>query len=221
MWEYLSQERGLTSETIQTQKIGYATGKGLLSYLYEQNCTLEQAIEAGVVYDATHEYFAGHIVFPHWVNGRVVYLSARDWPEKSHKKLPRKRVSVNHLYLEDTLQGKEVILAEGKTDTLTLRQAGFNACGILGVTGFKLEWVERFNQVETAYLAFDGDGPGKQASVKLAKLFGEKAKVVQFPEASGNGSGIKDWNELFVKACKGNVEAFRKSHGSKEYDTSA
>lgn len=206
--EYLTKERGLTEEIIEGQKIGFSIGQGLLEYLQGKGYTPEQAAQAGVITEGGKEFLKGHIVFPHWLDGQVVYLSGRGWPEKSHRKLPGKRVPLKHLYLEDALKGKEVIIAEGEIDTLTLAQAGFPACGILGTTGFKQEWVERFNQVETVYLALDGDEAGRQAQVKLAKAFGGKAKVVQFPESS-NGSGVKDWNELLVKGYKGNTLAFK------------
>jgi len=44
---------------------------------------------------------------------------------------------LNHLFFEQVLREKKVIITEGETDTYTLRQAGFKSCGILGTNSFK------------------------------------------------------------------------------------
>lgn len=179
--EYLMQERGLTGETIERNKIGYApTSPVLLRFLEQQGYTKSQAVEAGILYEDGREYFSGCTIFPNWHYGKVVYITGRGWPEKSHKKPLKDKLPLKHLFWEQALREKEVIIAEGETDTYTLRQAGFNACGIFGTGGFQEEWTRKFSRVETVYIALDGDEAGRQATLKLAELFKSKAQNKAF-----------------------------------------
>jgi len=212
--DYLMIERCLTEETINLYKIGYApareigkSGSGLLNFLKERGYIRRQAIKAGVLYKDGHEYFAGNIIFPNWKLGRVVYIIGRGFPDRSLKNL---HAPINHLFLEGKLTGKEVIIIEGPPDTYTLRQAGFNAIGILGTSGFKKEWIKKFKKLDTVYIALDNDESGIKTSFKLGEWLGEKARIVPFPDFSGtNEKKAKDWNELLFMKYKGDIQSFR------------
>lgn len=213
--DYLIIKRCLTEETINRYKIGYAPAReignssGLLSFLKERGYTKRQAIIAGVLCKDGRECFAGNIIFPNWKLGRVVYIIGQGFPDRSLKNLPNVNVPMNHLFLEEKLTGKEGIIPEGPPDTYTLRQAGFNAIGILGVSGFKDEWAQKFKKLDTVYIALY-DESGIKASIKLGKLLGEKARIVPFPDFyDKNGKKTKDWNELFCIKYKGNIQSFR------------
>ena len=215
--DYLIIERCLTEETINLYKIGYAPdreiGKSdsrLLNFLKERGYTKRQAIKAGVVYKDGREYFAGNIIFPNWHYGKVVNLIGRGFPNKTYKNLPKEKAPIIHLFLERKLSGQKVIITEGPPDTYTLRQAGFNAIGILGTSGFKKEWIQKFKKLDTVYIALDGDRPGIEASPKIVEMLGDKARIVTFPDfIDKSGKKAKDWNDLFVMKYKGNINEFR------------
>ncbi|TET45424.1 toprim domain-containing protein [candidate division TA06 bacterium] len=214
--EYLTNCRGLTCSTIDENLIGYAppsaSESGLLSFLRRQDFTTRQAVEAGVLREDSSEYFLGLVTFPNLCNGKVVYLTGRGYPEKSHRKPLKDRIPMNHLFNEDAVRHKEVVIVEGEIDTLILRQAGYNVCGILGTTSFKDTWVGKFETVEKVFIALDGDDAGKRATFRLGELLQDKARIVRFPSpAKSDGAKIKDWNELFMIAYQGNIELFKKA----------
>jgi DNA primase catalytic core len=219
--KHLNEERGFADELISRQQIGYALDSGagnhgepnLLFFLKEQGYTKSQAVEAGVLHENGREYFAGCIIFPHRLNGRVVYITGRGYPEKSHKKLLKDKVPLKHLFLESALRESVAIITEGETDTYTLIQAGFNACGILGVGGFGDELVGKCKNVETVYISLDGDSAGVNAALKIGELLGSKTRIVAFPEVTDpSGNRIKDWNELFVKEYHSDVKALAEAY---------
>ena len=219
--DYLMKKRGLTGNTIVLNKIGYAPTSELpksrtselLNFLKKQGYTKSQAIKAGILYENGREYFSGCIIFPNWHYGKVVYITGRGWPEKSHKKPLKDKLPLKHLFLEQALREKEVVIAEGETDTYTLGQAGFNTCGILGTGGFKDEWTRKFGRVETVYISLDGDKAGREATLKLAELLKSKARIVLFPEfAKPDGEKVKDWNELFTVKYGGDIQSFQNDY---------
>ena len=181
--------RGLTEETIKAYRIGFCNGQS--KYSLPQ----EDLLSAGLIYEDGRNYFEGFITFPHMLYGRVVYISGRGYPEKKHKKLEKDRVPLTHLYNEQVLSQKEVILAEGEIDTLTLLQHGFNACGVLGAGSFKEEWVDKFKNCETVYLSFDADEAGEKGNLRIAEFLGSKAKLVFLPDG-------EDANDFFKHSTK-------------------
>jgi hypothetical protein len=66
--------------------------------------------------------------------------------------------------------GKSIFLCEGATDTLTLTQADYLACGIVGTQGFKPDWATHFAGL-SVFLAFDPDQSGREAAQKVAGVF--------------------------------------------------
>lgn len=181
--------RGLTEETIKTYRIGFCNGQA------KYNSAQEILLNAGLIYESGRNYFEDYITFPHLLYGRVVYISGRGYPEKKHKKLEAEKVPLTYLYNEQVLSQKEVILAEGEIDTLTLLQHGFNACGVLGSNSFKDEWVDKFKNCETVYLSFDADESGEKGNLRIARLLGLKARLVFLPEG-------EDVNDFFKHASK-------------------
>lgn len=186
--DYLK-NRGLTQETITSYRIGFCNGQA------KYNSAQEILLNAGLIYEGGRNYFEGYITFPHLLYGRVVYMSGRGYSEKKHKKLEAEKVPLTHLYNEQALSQKEVILAEGEIDTLTLLQHGFNACGVLGSNSFKNDWVDKFKNCETVYLSFDADEAGVKGNLKIAEFLGPKARLVSLPEG-------EDVNDFFKHATK-------------------
>lgn len=181
--------RGLTEETIKAYRIGFCNGQS------KYRLPHEVLLNAGLIYENGRNYFEGFITFPHILYGRVVYISGRGYPEKKHKKLETDKVQLAHLYNEQVLSQKEVILAEGEIDTLTLLQHGFNACGVLGAGSFKDEWVNKFKNCETVYLSLDGDEAGIKGSLRIGNQISEKARIVCLPA----GMDINDYFNSYTK----------------------
>lgn len=143
LYAYISKKWGITQETVDKLKIGYATkGRDLTD--------LDKAIlkKSGLVYVnggmTGGEVFTGRIIFPYWKNGKVVYLIGRETEEtpeserekgmKYKKMLVHKEGqeyishSVQNLYFygEDSLRGSDYcIITEGVADCITMWQAGF------------------------------------------------------------------------------------------------
>jgi len=186
--EYLK-NRGLTDETIDKAKIGYCDGKS--KFTMDKGCL----INAGLIYENGCEYFQGFITFPHLYHGRVVYMSGRGYPEKKHKKLEKEKVALTYLYNQEALREEMVLMGEGEIDTLTLLQNGFNACGVLGAGSFQEEWIDKFRNCETVYLCLDADEAGREGSLRIAELFGEKAKIVNLPDGLDVNDYFKDYSK--------------------------
>ena len=185
--------RGIEGETINRYGIGFCDGN--TQFTVEK----ERLLKAGLIFESDREYFEGFITFPHWHHGRVVYISGRGYSDKKHRKLEKDKVSLSYLYNEEAVREKEVIICEGEIDTLTLLQNGFNACGVLGASSFKEEWVDKFKHCQTVYLSFDGDEAGTKANCKIAELLGPKARLVSLPDG-------QDINDLFKDKTKENYQ---------------
>jgi DNA primase catalytic core len=214
---YLTKDRGLGADTIVRFQIGYANG-GLRNHLiarcrYQEDLCLKSGFLKMEADGQVRDYFYHEIIFPNWHCGRVAYVTGRGYPRKSHKKPRAEEFPLEHLFCEHALREKAVILTEGEIDTYTLIQAGFNACGILGVTSFKEGWVSKFKNADTIYISLDGDDAGREAALRLGEMFGERARIVPFPDApTPNGERIKDWNELFVTRHRCNVDSFSQEY---------
>ena len=205
--EYLH-KRGLKDETIDLFKIGYARG-GLLDHLTQtKNFPIETCLRSGVIRKTNggkaRDYFINRIVFPNIRKARVVHFSSRslgnDQPKYLH--LPG---AIHHFYNETALQSPEVILTEGILDCLPAVQAGFNCSALYGTSTFKEDHLPRLSRAETIYLCLDGDKAGRVASLKIAGLLGEKARLVELPEDTDLGDYLlthsrEDLQELLSSA---------------------
>ena len=79
-YDYINEKWGITKETVDKFKIGYATTCRDLKEL--DKTTLQKS---GLVYVnggmSGGEVFTGRIIFPYWKNGKVVYLIGRETEE--------------------------------------------------------------------------------------------------------------------------------------------
>lgn len=135
------------------------------------------------------------LLFPFWLTSDErrypVYLQGRDVNATDKRyRFDNPSGSVPCPYNFDAVlsarkRGKPVMICEGATDTLSLYQAGFLACGIVGTQGFKPEWVKHFDDLEV-FLATDPDEPGQEAARKIAGIFvsqGRRSpKVIHLPQ---------------------------------------
>lgn len=113
--------------------------------------------------------------------------------------------------------GKRLVITEGEIDCLTISQSFGNKWPVVsipsGINSAKkaltdnLEWVESYQEI---VLAFDDDGPGREAVEECANLFSVgKVKVMTY-------AGYKDANDLLmankgdqIAPCVFNAQVYR------------
>lgn len=99
------------------------------------------------------------------------------------------------LFNQDALHGSEsVVIAEGEFDTMLLAQHGWKAvCSTAGAGTFRPEWVPLFVGCRTVYVCYDNDLAGRSGAAKVARLFGERARIVSLPEEVGESGDVTDF----------------------------
>lgn len=196
-------KRGLSEETVQTLKIGYAMNswdalrgafqsKGVTPPLLEKAGLVLPGKKPGEFYDR----FRGRVIFPIFsLTGKVVafggrdvinaepkYLNSPDTPLYSKGKL---LYGLN--FSKDAVrEAGEAILVEGYTDFSALFQAGIkNVVASLGtaLTPFQIAQAARF--ASRLVLNYDGDAAGRAAAARAVPLCFEKGlnvRVLVLPE---------------------------------------
>jgi DNA primase len=186
--EYL-EGRGLREETLREFRVGYAPSawdsvllasrRGGFSEaeLYATGLA-QRSQENGRIYDR----FRARIMFPLAdIRGRVLGFGARAMREEQRPKYLN--TSDNdvyhkglHLYGADlarphAARAGEVILCEGYTDVIALRQAGLaNAAGLMGTALTGEQVAELARMAQTVLLALDADSAGQEAMLRAARL---------------------------------------------------
>jgi DNA primase len=203
--DYL-QSRGLSEDALRAFRVGYAPSawdRVLMASrhggfsereLYETGLA-QRSQENGRVYDR----FRGRIMFPLAdVRGRVLGFGARAMREEQKPKYLN--TSDNdiyhkgrHLYGADLARAAatkagEVIVCEGYTDVIALRQAGFkNAVGLMGTALTDEQVGELGRLAQTVLLALDADSAGQEAMLKAARLAAKRKlelRVVELPQGA-------------------------------------
>lgn len=100
-----------------------------------------------------------------------------------------------HLYGAVYTTASKVYICEGEFDSLILRQMGYPAVAIPGVSSFKSEWRYLFAWTDELTVIMDGDEAGRSAAAKLASILGpvvNTMRVARLPEG-------KDINDLYLE----------------------
>lgn len=200
---WLQEEKGISLETQAAVGLRWlnwtAADKGLRSRF--DVATLKAVGLLTKEKEALHFY--GHrLLFPFWHKGEPVFVQGRNIEAKGKDlRFIQPAIVAPVPYNVDAVaaardQGKPVFICEGATDTLTLRQSGRFAVGIVGTQGFRREWLKAFEGLDV-FLAFDGDQAGRDAAVKVSKLFVENGlrapKVVSIPDGQDVTDFFKDF----------------------------
>jgi len=213
--------RGLTEGALREFRVGYAPSgwdKVLLAsrragYSEEElrAAGLVQRSREGRVYDAFRE----RIAFPLCDRrGRVLGFGARAMRDNQGPKYVNSRESEvfskgQQVYAYDLARASAsragaVILAEGYTDVIALRQAGIeHAVGLMGTALTEAQARELKGLARTVILCLDADAAGQQAMVRAAGLIagvGCELRVVPLPR----GADPAD-----IVAREGGAEAMR------------
>jgi DNA primase len=194
--EYLK-KRGLSDETIQTLKIGYAMNAwtSLLDHFKAKDVPASVLEKGGLALPGSRpgefrDRFRGRVIFPIFsLTGRVVafggrtvfdaepkYLNSPETPLYSKGKL---LYGLN--FTKDAIrQEGTAILVEGYTDFSSLYQAGFpNVVASLGtaLTPWQVGQVLRF--APRIIVNYDGDNAGRTAAARAVPLGLEKGLNVE------------------------------------------
>ncbi|MEW6601389.1 MAG: CHC2 zinc finger domain-containing protein [Nitrospirota bacterium] len=204
---YLTDQRGINESIIDYFQIGYANGR-LHEYLMNK-CGFEEhsCIESGLLKKTEDGYvrdlFHHRIIFPVIHRGTIVNISARALNEIGPKylHLPGK---INHLFNEEALHDKEIILTEGIIDCLTAIQAGYSAVATLGSCGFKEDFVPKFDKCRRVFICFDADEAGRNGATKTVELLGSKSRLITLPDNF-------DLNEYFRSHNKEQFDSLKQS----------
>jgi DNA primase len=189
--EYLK-KRGLSDETIQTLKIGYALNSwtALLDFFQSNDVAAPLLEKGGLVLPGSRagEYrdrFRGRVIFPIFsLTGRVVAFGGRTVVDAEPKYLnspetplySKGRLLYGLNFAKDAIrQEGTAILVEGYTDFSSLYQAGIrNVVASLGtaLTPWQVGQAMRF--ASHLVVNYDGDSAGRTAAARAVPLGFEK-----------------------------------------------
>ncbi len=90
----------------------------------------------------------------------------------------------------ETLEGEVAYLTEGEPDAITAHGLGLPACGVPGTSGWKAEWVPRF-EGRKVVVVFDCDTVGREAAHRVADSLALVAASVRVLDLEpGNSEGL-------------------------------
>lgn len=174
------------------------------AYLGGRGVPVEVAVLAGARFSS--DWF-GHpaVVFPlHDLDGVPVaaqgrFVDGHDKP-KAQTQGPKK----NAVFVARTLdgfspfnakgRGVPFIVTEAPLDALSLAVAGFPAVALCGTTG--PHWLRVKAALRSAFLAFDADQAGEDASAEHAPRLESFGATVHRLRPN---DGVKDWNEFLIR----------------------
>lgn len=209
--KYLTEERGLTIESIERFRLGSANGVSIIPALRSQGFTDEEILTAGLAYKNDkdiRDLFRGRIMFPIIKGGKVLGFGGRIFGVTEGPKymnsptthiFQKKRV----LYGLDSssIQAKGyALLVEGYLDVITCHQHGYkNTVSPLG-TALSEKHAKLIREyTETVVPLFDGDNAGKIAAERTVKLLFDqrmKGSVITLPDEEDPDSFLRKGNYL-------------------------
>ena len=181
--------RGVGFGTARRLGLGYAPGHGLREALASAGFTAGRLRESGL-FGGRGERFAGMVVIPETAGGRVRWLAGRAIDRERSPRFqalpgPKPVLGMGRLGPAPSW----AVVAEGIFDWLVLSEWGLPACAALGTQGME-RVAAALRGCPYVFLAFDNDGPGREAAAALSGLLGRRAAVVTLPE------GVTDVAEL-------------------------
>lgn len=226
--EYLK-NRSFDREIIDKGMLGYAPAEwdGLTKYLEGKKIDPEMAVQAGLIIakkrGGYYDRFRGRVIFPiinlrkqvSGFGGRVLdnslpkYLNTPETPV-FHKS--EQLYGLDSAYQSIRDNGR-VIIVEGYTDALALKENGINeAVATLG-TALTRDHIRRLKgYVKEAIVVFDSDMAGKDAAIKSFPLFlneGFSARIMVLPEGDDPDSYIrKNGREHFLRLLANAIPIF-------------
>lgn len=199
------QERGVTTHTIHTWRIGYAKDewRALRTYLHTKGFTDEQMLEAGLIKKADqgkepYDVFRDRIMFPIFdTSGRVVAFSGRTLKKEDgipkYVNSPETALFVKSDILYGYDKAKQGIrhydfslIVEGQFDLVLSHQAGYtNAVAVSG-TAFTPHHLALLERLSTRIvLALDSDRAGVTAVKRVSGMMLSRGMDVKVARIEG------------------------------------
>lgn len=231
--EYIHAKWGISDETIDALKIGYAKPGRNLEIEFSILKTTGLMIQIG---DSFKEHFQGRVTFPYWNNGKVVNFAARAdkeklaTPDNKYEEAKYKKLlvhnekhnyvheSVNNRYLfgEDTIRNADYcVITEGIADSIILIQNGIPVLSPVTVQFAKKDYDKLVNaakRLKTVYICNDNElsGAGENGAVKTALLLkneGVDVKIILLPKENLDKMDVA---EYFLRHTKAEFEEVKK-----------
>ena len=224
---YLKQ-RGIDNFLLENFKIGYSgnikSNEFLVSCLKKEGFSMNDMIDVGLVKQNPKKknvfYFQQRIMIPILNNsGKVIAFGGRILGDGSPKYLnspetflfKKNKQLFGVLNAKKNLNKKRLIICEGYMDVISLTSHGYPAIASLG-TALTENHIEKiFNVSDEAFLVFDGDTAGKNATLRVFEKYFPKLKLnkkLKFvflpdhldPEEFINKNGLNEFEKVLDKA---------------------
>jgi DNA primase len=208
LYDFIFQKWGITRETVDKYKIGYAKPQRNLKELDKE--TLKKSglvyVNGGMI---GGEVFKGRLIFPYWKNGKVVYLIGRETKEtpeterekgmKYKKLLVHKEgreyvspsVQNSYFYGEDSLRGSDYcIITEGVADCISMLQAGFSCISPVTVQFRErdhLKLISLTKNLKRVYICNDNEAnktglKGALSTAEALEKAGIETRLIELPK---------------------------------------
>ena len=208
--EYIFEKRGLTAETVDQFKIGFApdvkgSSKDLNNFLIKNGFTQNDVIKAGMALKSKRGFgyfdrFRNRVMFSLFdIHGRVVGFTSRILP--GHDDGMRKYVNTPQTPIynkseivfglnfakEAMRKNNLAIVVEGNMDVIALHQIGATNAVASSGTALTDQQIERIARYTTHIaFAFDMDAAGERATeraIDSALARGMNVKIIRIPES--------------------------------------
>ena len=224
--EYLI-KRGLTKETIEQWRLGYAPNewRNLATYLRSKKVSDAEMLKVGLVKqsdkareDGIYDVFRGRIVFPIFdSSGRVIAFSARIFDEVPDAPKYLNSPETTLFIKSETLYGFDKaktsirkrdysILVEGQMDLIMCHQAGFQNTVASSGTAFTKNHLSKLERLSKKIIfAYDSDGAGFSAGSKSATLalsLGMEVKLCELPAGTDPAELIRTQPEVWKESLR-------------------
>ena len=224
---YLKQ-RGIDNFLLENFKIGYSgnikSNEFLVSCLKKEGFSINDMIDVGLVKQNPQKkivfYFQQRIMIPILNNsGKVIAFGGRILGDGSPKYLnspetflfKKNKQLFGVLNAKKILNKKRLIICEGYMDVISLTSHGYPAIASLGTALTENHIENIFNISDEAFLVFDGDTAGKNATLRVFEKYFPKLKLnkkLKFvflpdhldPEEFINKNGLNEFEKVLDKA---------------------
>lgn len=215
MRTHIADTWGITDETIDMLKIGFAPVKDSLVSEFEGEFSIDDIKKSGLIIDTGYgvkDFYNGRIVFPYWKGDDVVYSIGRQYkgftPESKYenakykkqlvhgdkKKYVSEDVNNSYFYGENTLKGMNYcLITEGVTDCIMAQQCGI-PCISPVTTRFRNEDFEKIyeltKRMDNVFICNDSEDneSGLKGAMDTAIFLESKnidVRIVNLPRPDG------------------------------------
>jgi len=193
--------RQITPDTIRRFAIGWASGTELVPALNFVRCSLESAMNAGLVTSAGREFFRARLIFPDLSDNNVQYMVGRSLAgEPRYLGLPGLPKPL--WGLGTAMRQLPLLVTEGVFCRLSLEQCGRQAVAVMG-TALKENHIQALRMFPDLVFIPQNDEAGQQAVRRWLESIGH-GRIAQLP------AGFKDVNEFHEKAGEGQLREWLK-----------